>query len=177
MIRHLVEFLPGEEALFVVYRHWFKMIVVGVFDVVLFVALVFGVHVAQSVLVTNGAGEEVSAVGLFIVSLGGLLLWMHFFWAWTDHWLDVWIVTNLRIIDVEQFGFLKREVASFPLDKIEDVTWRSHGIIQHLLKFGDVQMKTASTTSHLNMLGVPHPAEVKDEIVKAMEGHRYDHPR
>jgi hypothetical protein len=176
MIRHLVAFLPGEHALFVVYRHWFKVFIVGKIDLLLFFALAVGVYIVEnSVVTTDPAVAE--AIALFTVSLGGLVLWMHFFGVWTDHWLDVWVVTNLRIIDVEQIGLLKREVASFPLDKIEDVTWRSHGIIQNILKFGDVQMQTASSTTHLNMIQVPHPAEVKDEVVKAMEAHRGAFPR
>jgi hypothetical protein len=176
MIKHLVEFLPGEEALFVVYRHWFKIFIIGKIDLLLFIVLVVVVQVVQGNMV-GADTAQIEAISLFVMSIGGLVLWMHFFAAWTDHWLDVWVVTNLRIIDVEQKGFLRREVASFPLDKIEDVTWRSNGIIQHLLRFGDVQMQTASTTTHLNMIQVPHPAQVKDEVVRAMEAHRHDVPR
>jgi len=176
MIRDLVEIFPNEKLLFVVYRHWFRIFIIGKVDLLLFIALVIGVQTVEySSVVAYPA--QASALALFVISFSGLVLWMHFFGAWTDHWLDVWIVTNMRIVDIEQKGFLKREVATFPLDKIEDVTWRENGIIQQLLHFGDVQMQTASNTAHLNMLKVPHPAQVKDEVVRAMEQHRQDFPR
>jgi hypothetical protein len=180
MMQNLVEFLPNEKVLFIVHRHWFKIFIIGKIDFLLFLGLIIILSIAESFLLSGGASlhpELIRTLLVFLGSAGGLFLWMHFFGAWTDHWLDVWIITDLRIIDVEQIGFLRREVASFPLDKIQDITFRARGIIQHLFRFGDVDMQTSSNTAHLVMKGIPYPREVKDKVVSAMEKHRYDHPR
>jgi uncharacterized membrane protein YdbT with pleckstrin-like domain len=93
---------------------------------------------------------------------------MHFFAMWSDHWLDMWIITNKRVIDIEQHGFFRREVSSFPLDRIQDVTYGMNGIIATWLKFGDVRIQTASISDTFIMREVPFPEEVKDAITRAM---------
>src|SRR6185369_10156599 len=45
---------------------------------------------------------NVSGLFLFFYSLWLLFLWISFFIEWTKYYLDVWYVTEKRIIDVEQ---------------------------------------------------------------------------
>jgi membrane protein YdbS with pleckstrin-like domain len=106
---------------------------------------------------------------LFFLSLFALVLWMRFFALWSDHWLDVWIITSERVIDIEQMGFFKRSVASFPLDRIQDVTHIVHGFIPTLFHYGDVKIQTASITQHLIMAQVPYPDRVKQILTEASE--------
>src|SRR3989344_7942839 len=37
-------------------------------------------------------------------------IWVAFFILWTDYYLDILILTNRRIIDIEQKGFFSREI-------------------------------------------------------------------
>ena len=168
---HAVTLKDGEKVIMLIRRHWFHIAVRAVADLFLFLVTAVGVTLFASYLM--GIGSDVQqqgfALGLFVLALVGLILWMHFFAAWSDHWLDAWIITNQRIIDIEQHGFFRRQVSSFPLDRIQDVTFNIHGIIAMWLKFGDIRIQTASISDDLIMKQVPFPQEVKETIVRVLD--------
>jgi len=87
---------------------------------------------------------NVSAYFLFFYSLWLLFLWISFFVQWTKFHLDVWYVTEKRIIDVQQKQIFDREISNLPFDKIQDVTVDIHGLIPTMLNFGTVEVETAS---------------------------------
>jgi len=90
-----------------------------------------------------------------------------FFLIWTDYYLDVWIVTNQRIFDIEQKGIFNRNVSSFRLRRIQDVTVEMNGIIPTLLKFGTIHVQTAGAGRNFEMRGMANPRKVKRVIFKA----------
>jgi len=172
MISDIVSLGEGEEILVTVRRHWFSLAVEGFFNVVVFsfaIGFVSMVDVLLAYTQTQVHVETVLPLGFFFVSLVGLVLWMRFFASWSDHWLDVWFITNKRIIDIEQKGFFTREVSSFPLEKIQDVTYTTAGIIATWLHFGDVRIQTASISEDFVMRQVPFPDIVKERLVSVMD--------
>ena len=93
-------------------------------------------------------------------------LWIAFFVKLADYWLDTWVITNERIIDVEQKGLFKREVSEFKLDKIQDVSVDVSGVIQTLFGYGNVQIQTAGSDRIFLFKTVPNPQEIKNKILK-----------
>jgi len=67
-------------------------------------------------------------------------------------------------VDIEQHGFFKREVSSFPLSKVQDVTYTVSGIIPTWLHFGDVRIQTASISEDFIMKQIPFPDLVRDRL-------------
>src|SRR3989338_3096464 len=76
-------------------------------------------------------GNEVEA--LFIHNLFGplavlftstyyLFTWLFVLHTFVDYYLDVWIVTNERIINIEQRGLFSRTVSEQKLYRVQDVT-------------------------------------------------------
>ncbi len=172
MLSALVPLHPDETILRTVRRHWFRVAVEAaglglVFLLTVLVVLageVFALTLPDTLVSRGVAG----VLGVFVVATVGLFLWMKFFAVWSDHWLDVWIVTNRRIIDVEQKGFFIRQVSSFPLDRIQDVTYEVSGLIATWLNFGNVRIQTASISDDFIMRQVPHPNAVKDALMVAL---------
>lgn len=107
-----------------------------------------------------------NAVVVFGLALWTLLLWMRIFWVWTDYYLDVWIITNHRLIDIEQKGFFNRNVANVRLDFIQDVAYEVNGMIASLLNFGTIEIQTAGETRHFVLQGVSHPERLRDTIIQ-----------
>ncbi len=162
---HLKE---GEHIVTTIRRHWFSLAVEGFVDVIIFSILAFLVIGFDAFIVLQGTEVPVSKIvplGIFVISFVGVILWMHFFASWSDHWLDAWIITTERVIDIEQHGFFRREVSSYPLEKIQDVTYTVSGIIPTWLHFGDVRVQTASISDDLIMKQVPFPEDVKEELI------------
>ncbi len=94
-------------------------------------------------------------------------LWLAFFIKFADFWLDVWVLTNERIIDIEQKGLFKRDIAEFKLDKIQDVSTDVTGIIPTLFRFGNLQIETAGFAKKFIWKTVPNPQNIKNQILRA----------
>ena len=98
-----------------------------------------------------------------------LFTWLFFFFTFIDYYLDVWIVTNERIIDIEQQGFFSRVIAEQKLFRIQDVTSEVRGIFQTMVRFGDVYVQTAGSKERFHFDDVSNPDEVRDLIIKLVE--------
>lgn len=162
---HLEE---GESVILEVRKHW--IVFVGQATALLFSALLpfilltlakmFKISLPQFDIPGN-----VSALFLFFYLLWLLALWILFFLDWTKYYLDVWYVTEKRIIAIDQRKIFYREVSNLRFDKIQDVTIDVHGFIPTLLNFGNIQVQTASEDStEFFMSSVRHPENVRKII-------------
>lgn len=108
---------------------------------------------------------NVSTFSVFCYSLWFLALWISFFVDWTKHHLDVWYVTEKRIIAIQQKKIFDREITNLRFDKIQDITLDIHGFIPTLLHFGNVKVQTASEDNlEFVMNTVRYPDEVRRVI-------------
>ncbi len=103
---------------------------------------------------------------LFLSVYSGMLLiaWMIFFIIWTNYYLDVLIVTNKRIIDIEQKGFFSREVSTVRVENIEDITVSVSGILATFIDYGTLRIQTAAEAREFIIRDVPGPNKVKSTI-------------
>ena len=66
---------------------------------------------------------------------------------------------------MEQHGFFRREIASFRLERLQDVTTEVRGIVATFLKYGDVHVQTAGTDREFVFKYAANPKEVKEKIL------------
>lgn len=78
---------------------------------------------------------------------------------------NVYIVTDERIVDVDFYNLIYKEVHDARIDKIEDVTYKMGGVIRTLFDYGDVLIQTAAEVPNFDFLAVPHP----DKVVKVLQ--------
>jgi len=82
-----------------------------------------------------------------------------------SHWYyNVGIITNQRIIDIDFFQLLHKEVTAVMLNKVEDVTSKSSGFLSSFFDFGNVFIQTAGTEANVEFMNVPRPAQVAKAI-------------
>ena len=79
------------------------------------------------------------------------------FITWFFH---VFIVTDERVIDVDFYNLLYKEVSEAKIDNIEDVTYRQGGVLRAMFNFGDVAMQTAGEQREFMIENVPQPNRV-----------------
>jgi hypothetical protein len=102
----------------------------------------------------------------FILGLWLLFAWMGGFNAFTRYYLDQWIITTTRIVNVHQFGFFRREVTSFLLNHVQDVTTDVDGVFPTIFGFGTLRVETAGDESrHFVMRGIRDPEGLRDLIM------------
>lgn len=93
-----------------------------------------------------------------------LFAWTAFFKKWTDYYLDVLIITDKRVIDIEQKGFFSRDIATISLDKIQDITVNISGILATFLDFGTLKIQSAGEATEFVMRDIPEPNKIKSII-------------
>ncbi len=102
---------------------------------------------------------------VFGYSLWLLFIWVAFFILFTDYYLDIWIITNKRVVNIEQVGLFNRTATSCFISKIQDVEIRVDGVIRTLLNFGKIIIHTAGAEKAvLSMDNMPSPQRVKEII-------------
>lgn len=109
------------------------------------------------------------------VSLYYMFVWVFFFRSWLDYYLDVWFVTNERIVSIEQKGLFSRTIAEQKLYRIQDVFAEVHGIIPTFLDFGNVTIQTAGTNEYFIFKEIPRPHQVARNIAKLAEWDKKAH--
>jgi hypothetical protein len=98
-----------------------------------------------------------------------LYVWLFFFFAFIDYYLDIWIITDKRIIDIQQKGFFSRVISEHKISKIQDVTSETHGVVGTVFGFGDVHIQTAAAKQRFHFDDVPDPNGVRDSIISLIE--------
>lgn len=91
---------------------------------------------------------------------------------WINDELDIIIITDSRVISVEQISALSRTVTECALDRVQEVTAHTAGIFQTLFGFGDVHIHTASESSHMIVKYSPDPIENCRRINNIIQSYR-----
>lgn len=100
------------------------------------------------------------------LGLWWLFVWIAAFSAFTRYILTQWIITTTRIVDIHQFGFFNRQVSSFLLNRVQDVTTDVDGFFSTILGFGTLNVETAGRDEKFNMTNIAHPADLRDLIMR-----------
>lgn len=156
----MVSLNNGEQIVLYARRHWF----------VFFLEIIFLLLVLVAPVLFYSFIPAIGALFFFLYSLWFLLVWVLAFAAWTDFYLDVWVVTNQRVIDIEQKGFFNREVASCNLEDIQDLTTSVAGLIPTLLNYGDLRIQTAGEAREFLLRSAASPDLVKHKISELKAG-------
>jgi len=168
---------PDENIVIVLHRHWF---IFARHVIILF--LLAGVPLAvayvwsQISVFTLVAGSFSHTVVVMAAALYYLFLWILIYGFWLDYYLDIFIITDKRIVDIEQDGLFGRTVAEERLYRIQDVTSDAQGIMATTLHYGNVYVQTAGKTERFIFEQVTHPEnvartilELTDKIVDRLE--------
>ena len=151
----------GEKIIKIIRRHWFNIaqqyfIVVG---------MVLLILVSLEIIPIYLIDQENATVFFFVQSFLAVILWLYSFIIWIDFYFDVWIITNQRIVNIEQKALFMRTVSELKFEKIQDVATDIKGLIPTVLNFGDVYAQTAANTERFLFHKVPDPQKIKGLIM------------
>lgn len=161
----MIAFDKDEQIVLEIHRHWYKMIIESVFFGIVAVlppALFFVILKASEIVINSNF--YLAFIFLFLIWL--IIVWTAFFVAWTDYFLDLWIITNKRIIDIEQKGLFKRDIAVLPINQIQDIKIEIFGIINTLLKVGNIYIQSAAAQKEFSLEDARNPEKAKLVLMK-----------
>jgi len=105
-----------------------------------------------------------AALVLVVGIIVGLLPLVFALYLAADHYDDVYIVTNKRVVRREHAPFGREERAEAPLRNIQDIQDSQAGLAAQLFNFGDLIIETAGERGHVAFREIPRPSEVKEII-------------
>ena len=118
---------------------------------------------------------NLTALILAIYPLWLIVLWVIGFIFWTDYYLDIWIITDHKLVDIEQRGLFRRQISILHLDKIQDVTSNVHGIFATFINYGNLHVQTAGQQREFIIHNVANPNEVRQRINDALVRYKEDY--
>lgn len=95
-----------------------------------------------------------------------LFAWLFLFQSFIDFFLDIWIVTTHRIIDITQSGLFGRTTSELTLDRVQDVTSVVKGFIPTFFDYGTIHIQTAGERERFVFENITHPTHVAKRILE-----------
>ena len=140
----MIQLYKGETIIKTIRRHWFVVAI----DIIIFLVFALIPLIGITAFLNNVAGSEgVQGYGAYIAFF--YLVWLELSWimftiAWTtNYYLDIVLITNRRLLKIEQRGLFARDIAEMRLERIQDIRVDVMGIIPSLLDFGTLKVQTA----------------------------------
>jgi len=149
---------PGEEVKMVIRRHWI------VFVMLWFHALLgLIINIILYILFGNQLWVNI----ITIIYLSAFLVFMYI--EWINHELDMYVITNSRIIWIEQIGFLNREVSQCSLADVQEVNSKTKWFLANMLNYWSLTIQTAWNSSNFHMNYVPDSLQTARKVLNIVE--------
>lgn len=165
---------PDEKVVFFLRRHWLvfgaNAAMIGLLAIVPFGAYLAATRVATDAAPLSGPVAHPAIV--LLASAYYLLLWLFLMSAFVDYYLDAWIVTDERIVNVEQHDLFSRTVSELDLANVQDVTSDVRGFFPSIFGYGDVYVQTSGEKERFIFEQVPRPDEIRKRLLELAEADR-----
>jgi hypothetical protein len=168
-LKHLPNQRENEKVMLFMRRHWFAVLTIIIAFVLLTgIPLVIGFYFRETlnIWMQNQITGSLIAV---LASMYFLAVWLLAFIEFTDFYLDTWIVTNERIINIEQEGLFHRTASELDLAAVQDTTAEIRGIMQTVFTYGNVYVQTAGEKGRFLFKNIDNPEHVKEVVTKLVE--------
>lgn len=148
---------PEEKVLLVLRRHpitnvkWVLIVILMIFAPILlsfFPLLEF----------LPGSFQFIAILGWYLITTAFVL---QNFLTW---FFNVDIVTDERIVDIEFYNLIYKQVSDAQTDRIQDITYKMGGALRNIFNFGDVYVQTAGEVPNFEFLAVPNPERVVEVL-------------
>ncbi len=163
------DFDVDEFLIFRVRKHWFVLTieVLSVLGVALLPLILYETLIVTLDKFAYDIALPIGIIFMACYSAWLIIMWMMLFNIWTNYYLDTWMLTTKRLIATDHVRLFHRTVATFRLERMQDVIVTTNGIIPTLLKFGNLQIQTAGEEGNFEIRGIGNPEKLKSEILEA----------
>lgn len=160
--------LDNETIHLVVREHWFNLFFKILVWTFFALALILFNRFAHGYVPVIFEGSFANITLLF-TQVYTLFLTLSLFLIFVFYYLNIQIVTNLRVVDIDQVGLFSHVVSELHLSKIEDVTSQVNGIFGTLFNYGDVFVQTAGAIERFEFSNVPNPGGIEKLLLDLYE--------
>jgi len=108
--------------------------------------------------------------GVYLLSIT-----LFFFSYFIDFYLDIFFVTNDRLVDMNQSNLFARTVSEVDLYRIQDITSEVEGFVQQVFNYGTLFIQTAGTEPKFVVYNVPNPHGLRQKLLDLADADRKFH--
>lgn len=152
------ELKEGEKVITIIRKHWASFLGPVIKIIILIVIPIFFI----GILFAHTWGVLI----FFVWEAIALAYAIH---SWITWYFDCFIITDQRIVDIDQRSVFSREVSETALANIQDVTYKVEGILATVFNYGTVEVQTAGADQKIEIDSVFDPKSVQDLIVGVQE--------
>jgi len=143
-----------DETIFVVLRsHWFT----NVNWILLALLMIFAPSIIRMFSINLPIPISLSLILFIFWYLVTFAFILEKFISW---YFDIFIISNLRVIDIDVKNILDRTFKEAQIDRIQDISYKVAGVSQTLFNYGTVIIETAGENPDISFDLVSNPAKV-----------------
>jgi len=150
----------GEVIKLVIKRHWIIYVMLGVYAF-LWTIIVIAIYL---LLWFTALSNLLNILFLLVFSL-------FMYVSWLDHELDMYIITNNRIVWVDQTSFLDRTVSECNLWQVQEVNSTTKGFFANMLNYGTLLVHTAGNNTTMQMGFSPNAMQQARKILNIVDAY------
>lgn len=160
--------MEDEQVYLVIREHWvhlfLKVLVWGFFAVALVLFNRFARENLPALFL--GTWGQITQMFTFVYDM---ILALSLFLTFVIYYLNIQIITNIRVVDIDQVGLFSHVISELHIDKIEDVTSETNGVLGTIFNYGNVYIQTAGAVERFEFNNVPNPAEIERMVLDLYE--------
>ncbi len=112
------------------------------------------------------------SASIYYLSIG-----IFFYTYFVNYYLDLLIITNDRLLHIEQEGIFARTISEVDLYKIQDITSTIDGFFPSMFNYGDLLIQTAGAVEKFSIVSIPKPESLRQKILDLAEEDRKFHSK
>jgi|GEM_PF-486188 len=160
----------NDEVIFVLSRKHFIdylpfALILGALIIIPIGAVLIGIGSLMVFLETSGVLIRDIIILIFIAYY--LILAGIFINSWVSFYFYLFVVTNERVIEIQQRGLFNREFNELDFNQIEDISSMTTGFLNTFFNVGDIQIQTAGKVAYFSIERVWRP-QLAVEIIHSL---------
>lgn len=164
---HISLLKENEKIIMTLHRHWIILVFHFLYFIGLFVTTWIFLSYQTNIIDIVGWSLYWAGISIYwIIYLTFILV------DWINDELDMIIITDSRVISIEQLSILSRNVSECQLDRVQEVNAHTSGIFETIFGYGDVHIYTASEQSRMIVKYAPNPIENSRRINNYIQEYR-----
>lgn len=158
---HLENMRPWEKVITVIKRHWIVYVILWIY---FFIWIIISISVYLILWTT------------VLSNLTNIVFWLFFsvflYIEWLNHELDMYVVTNNRVIWIDQISFLNRNVSECNLWQVQEVNSKTSGLFANILNYWTLSIQTAWNVTTLKMDFCPDSMQAARKLLNVVDDYR-----
>ncbi len=152
------ELKEGENIIRIIHKHWASFIVPS-----FRILLGFSVSFFFSAFLFSFKWGLLIFILLFVIAL------VYAVDIWMKWYFDLFVLTNYRILNIDQKGIFTREVSEVTYKNVQGVNYELTGIFAMLFNYGTVKIQAIGIKNLIKIESVENPKNLQELILKIKE--------